>query len=71
MTPDERAKFEEEVVQHNEMRTDLTAPASEFDTLPSEDRSPAEPAGHRTDAGLSGASLDRYLACLLTALGLQ
>ena len=43
MTP-ERAKFEEEVVQHNETRTDLTAPASEFDTLPSEDRSPAEPA---------------------------
>jgi hypothetical protein len=23
MTPDERAKFEEEVVQHHEMRTDL------------------------------------------------
>ena len=34
MTPDERAKLEEDVVQHNEMRTDLTAPASEFDTLP-------------------------------------
>jgi hypothetical protein len=44
MTPDERAKFEGKVVQHNEMRTDLTAPASEFDPLPSEDRSPAEPA---------------------------
>ena len=44
MTPDERAKFEEEVVQHNETRTDLSAPASEFDTLPSEDRSPPEPA---------------------------
>lgn len=44
MTPDERAKFEEEVVQHNETQTDLTAPASEFDTLPSEDRSPAKPA---------------------------
>ena len=70
MTPDE-AKFEDEVVQHNETRTDVTAPASDSTRCRVKIAAPPSPAGHRTDAGLSRASLDRYLACLLTALGLQ